>query len=132
MAVEEPLLPIGFPTATVSVDGEAWVVAVAATPETRRRGLMGVTSLGDLDGMLFDPGFTTSAGFWMKDTLIPLEVAFFAEDGLLVDVLSMDPCAADPCPTYRPAGPYRWALEALPGRLGGLDAAAVLDPDGPG
>jgi uncharacterized membrane protein (UPF0127 family) len=110
-----------FAVATVSLDGEDLLVAVAGNSEERRRGLMGVTDLGDLDGMLFVFDQDVSAAFWMKDTLIPLDIAFFTATGDLVDGFAMEPCTANPCPTYRPDGSYRYALEmpagAMPGRI---------------
>lgn len=111
-----------FPTATVTIGTEMWLVAVADEPAERSRGLMGVTDLGDLDGMLFVFEEDTRAGFWMKDTLIALDVAFFGEDGGFVDLLTMEPCRADPCPTHTPSGAYRYAVEAPEGRL-----AAITD-----
>ena len=111
----------GFARATVLVSGTPWVVAVADTSELRSQGLMGVTDLGDLSGMLFVFEEDTQAGFWMKDTLIPLDVAFFGTGGSLVDLISMVPCADDLCPTYHAAGPYRYALEAAPGSFDAID-----------
>jgi uncharacterized membrane protein (UPF0127 family) len=99
------------------VGGEAWTVAIAATRQERARGLMGVTDFGDVDGMLFLFEGESSGGFWMKDTLLPLDIAFFTADGVLVDVLSMVPCEEDPCPIYTPSGSYLFALETLPGRF---------------
>jgi len=112
----------------VRVGGEAWMVAVADTPALRTQGLMGVTDLGATRGMLFQWPDDTDGGFWMKDTLIPLDVAFFAADGSLVDVLSMTPCEEDPCPSYRPSGPYRSALEVLAGGFDGLEALFLEFP----
>jgi uncharacterized membrane protein (UPF0127 family) len=109
----------GFRRAEAEVGDQTWLVAVADTPDLRARGLMGVADLGDLDGMLFVWPEDVTSGFWMKNTLIPLDVAFFGADGSLVDVLTMVPCEADPCPSYRPSGAYRWALEAPAGRLAG-------------
>ena len=76
---------------------------------------MGVTSLGDLDGMLFAWETAVQVSFWMKNTLIPLDIGFFDENGALFLVLSMVPCQADPCPTYPAEAPVSYALEALPG-----------------
>ena len=114
-------VPPGFARATVLVSGTPWVVAVADTSELRSQGLMGVTDLGDLSGMLFVFEEDTEAGFWMKDTLIPLDAAFFTADGSLVDLIPMVPCADDSCPTYHAAGPYRYALEAAPGSFDAID-----------
>jgi uncharacterized membrane protein (UPF0127 family) len=71
-----------------------------------------VMALAPDDGMAFvfdDPVTTT---FWMKDTLIPLSVAFVGEDGRVVSIADMEPCEADPCPTYAATGPYTLAVEA--------------------
>ena len=87
---------------------------------------MNLESRGDLDGMLFVFEQDTSGGFWMKNTLIPLDIAFFAVDGTFVDGFEMQPCTTDECPTYTPSGAYRYALE-LP--LGAMpDEVLQLDP----
>jgi uncharacterized membrane protein (UPF0127 family) len=54
-------------------------VEIADTPEERAAGLMGREDLGALDGMAFVWPEPTSGGFWMKDTLIPLSIAFWDE-----------------------------------------------------
>jgi hypothetical protein len=106
----------------VVVAGEPFTVATAATAELRSRGLMGVTDLVDVDGMLFV--FVTEtytepvqSSFWMKDTLIPLDIWFFDYSGKLVDMLTMTPCDSEPCQLYTPAGPYHYALETEVGRI---------------
>jgi uncharacterized membrane protein (UPF0127 family) len=108
----------GFATATIWIDDRELVVAFAETPNQRSQGLMGVTDLGGLDGMLFVFQSESNGGFWMKDTLIPLDIAFFDGAGVLVDELTMEPCTADPCPSYRSRGSYRYAVEAPAGDLG--------------
>ncbi len=123
-----PDLLAEFPVRTITVSGDPWLVAVADTPTRRGQGLMNVTDLGSLDGMLFVFPETVTAAFWMKDTLIPLDIAFFDAAGGFVDRLTMTPCEADPCPTYPAAAPYRYALEAPEGALVGLGPAATLDP----
>ena len=126
----EPQIPeelADFEVGSVTLDGESWLVAVADTRELRSRGLMFVTDLGDLDGMLFEFDTPTSGAFWMKNTLIPLDIAFFRTDGSLVAVLQMEPCGdQDPCPTYDPGAGYHYALESPAGNLIGLDPDAVL------
>ncbi|MGH8936025.1 MAG: DUF192 domain-containing protein [Acidimicrobiia bacterium] len=117
-----------FPVWEIELAGRPWAVAVADTPERRQAGLMGVEDLGDLDGMLFVFPESQSGSFWMKDTLMPLDIAFFEEGGDLVAVLEMEPCRADPCPSYGPGAPYRWALEAPAGELANLPPDAHLRP----
>ena len=119
----------GFETSTITVDGRGLAVAVAETPDQRSRGLMGVTDLGGLDGMLFVFQVDSDGGFWMKNTLIPLDIVFFAADGGFVDSLTMAPCTEDPCSTYRPGGSYRYALEAPAGDLAFVTPASRLERD---
>lgn len=119
----------GFPVRQIDVGGEALTVAVASTATQQARGLMGVETLDGIDGMLFEfPGVTTTR-FWMKDTLIPLDIAFFAGDGTLISVVAMSPCETDSCPTYGSPDPYRWAVEApAGGPLADLPGEVVLSP----
>ena len=87
-------------------------VRIAETEQERQTGLMNVMALAPDEGMafVFDGPVTTS--FWMKETLIPLSVAFVGEDGRVVSTSDMHPCEADPCPTYTASGPYTLAVEA--------------------
>jgi hypothetical protein len=127
---DEPTGLDGFETSTITVDGRELIVAVAETPDQRSQGLMGVTDLGGLDGMLFVFQADSDGGFWMKNTLIPLDIVFFTADGGFVDALTMVPCVEDPCPTYRPDGSYRYALEALAGDLAFVTPTARLEFNG--
>jgi uncharacterized membrane protein (UPF0127 family) len=95
---------------------------VAADPAARARGLMGRTEVPEGTGMVFLYPQDVAGGFWMKNTLVPLSIAFIAADGRVVSVAEMTPCTADPCSSYPPAGPYRYAVE-LPG--GAFAAAGV-------
>ncbi len=90
---------------------------VAAVPEKRQRGLQGVERVPDDSGMLFVFDRDRTSGFWMKDTLVPLEIAFATHEGDIVEVLSMEPCEDDPCTVYRPGAAYRVALEVADGWL---------------
>ena len=119
---------VGFEVGEVGVDGETWTVAIADDSDERARGLMAVDDLGDLDGMLFVFDGPASVAFWMKDTLIPLDIAFFGADARLTEVMTMPVCDADPCPTYRSSRPALYALEAPAGELVELAEQAVLEP----
>jgi uncharacterized membrane protein (UPF0127 family) len=90
---------------------------VADTDELRLRGLMGRTRLAEDEAMAFLWTEDTDAAFHMRDTLIPLSIAFFDADGRILRMLDMDPCAADPCPRYEAGVPYRGALEVNQGAL---------------
>lgn len=121
---------------TVDFGGARVTAEVADTPEERRRGLMGRTSLEADAGMLFLFEESTSGGFWMKDTVIPLSIAFMRSvEGAgfrVVAILEMEPCEADPCPTYEPGTSYDAALEVNQGwfaeaGVGVGDEATVAD-----
>jgi uncharacterized membrane protein (UPF0127 family) len=90
-------------------------IEIADSEAARQQGLMGRTSLEDNAGMAFIFFEETTAGFWMKNTLIPLSIAFFDKNGKIVKILDMDPCEKDPCPVYDPGVPYFGALEVNQG-----------------
>jgi uncharacterized protein len=87
-------------------------VSVADTPSEHRKGLMDVESLPADEGMAFVFDEPTDTTFWMKDTLVPLSVAFVGEDDVVIGVRDMQPCDADPCPTYGVDRPFVLAVEA--------------------
>lgn len=118
----------GFDRAEVALGAEAWTVAVADTPALRAQGLMDVTDLR-VDGMLFVFEDMVQVSFHMLDTLIPLDIAFFADDGSLVDRFTMIPCDETPCPTYPGAGPARYVIETAVGGFDGIEPL-VLDVSG--
>ena len=97
-------------TATLRLDGVPFKPEVALTPAQQARGLMHRTKAPP-DGMLFVFPRATSAGFWMKDTLVPLTIVFFDSAGRRVRKLTMTPCSKDPCEIYDPGRSYRFALE---------------------
>ena len=81
---------------------------VARTPEQRTIGLMFRRSMGANDGMLFEFEEASQQCFWMKNTLIPLAVAFVADDGRIVNIEHMKPQKLDShCSTQ----PVRYVLE---------------------
>lgn len=92
-------------------------VKMAEDIPTRSRGLMGVPSLPSSAGMVFSYGRPTRGGFHMKNTLIPLDIAFWGEDRKIHQIMRMTPCKAEPCPTYQPRAEYIGALEVKAGLL---------------
>ena len=91
-------------------------VRIADEPDERARGLMGVADLPADEGMAFLYGGPTEATFWMKDTLIPLSVAFVDNRNTIVTIRDMTPCAdGDTCRTYASTEPYTTAIEAEAG-----------------
>ena len=123
---EASLRERGFTKVTLRIvhpDGsvEEHCVWLADSEVERERGLMEITdpSIGDGDAMVFSFPSDTSAAFWMKDTPMPLSIAWIAVDGSVVSTADMSPCPADQqkCPTYPAVGPYRLAIEMAQGRL---------------
>ncbi len=97
-------------------DGAVTVsVEIADTPEERATGLMNRTSLAPEAGMAFLWPAATRGSFWMKNTLIPLSIAFWDEGGRIVAILDMEPCRADACPSYDPGVPFAGAVEVRRG-----------------
>jgi uncharacterized protein len=109
--------------AVTDADGKVvgWCVLLADTPERRQRGLMEVTDLQGYPGMLFTWTEDSSNSFYMRNTPMPLSIAWFDVDGKVVSTTDMAPCAdVDNCPLYPSEGTYRYALEVPQGQLDDL------------
>jgi uncharacterized membrane protein (UPF0127 family) len=98
---------------------------VGATPQARAQGLMFRRSLDRDAGMLFLFPRRARGGFWMKNTLIPLSIAFMTRTGpgtyRVTSVLDMQPCRTQACPNYVPREPFDAAVEASLGWFAGRD-----------
>jgi len=107
----------GRGTATITTPEQTIVlrVEIARTDAQRQRGLMHRRSLAPKAGMIFAYDEPQTGGFWMKNTLIPLDIAFYNSRGRIVRILRMQPCREDPCPIYFPDAAYRGALEVNAG-----------------
>lgn len=97
----------------VSSRGRArFQVEIAATRAEQARGLMFRKSLAPDRGMLFIYKRPQPAAYWMKNTLIPLDILYFDANRRLVSVQwDVPPCKADPCPLYPSHMPARYVLE---------------------
>ena len=105
-------------TATITTRSGARVVVqveIARTSAERQRGLMYRRTLPAKAGMVFVFSQAVSNGFWMKNTLIPLDIAFYDGRGRILRILTMQPCRRDPCRVYEPGVSYRAALEVNAG-----------------
>jgi uncharacterized protein len=87
-------------------------VEVAKTPEERAKGLMGRTHLAENEGMLFIFEKEDYHGFWMKNTLIPLSIAFIDREGRIVAITEMEPLTLE---NHPPPQPVLYALEMKKG-----------------
>ncbi len=134
-ADEAPAEPSLRTVALTVADADGRAVAsltaeVAAMPEERQRGLMFRQSLGEDEAMLFVFPAETGGAFWMKDTPIPLTIAFLAADGRVLDLLDGEPFDET---LLWPAAPYRYALEVNAGwfaRRGLAEGARIVLPPG--
>jgi uncharacterized membrane protein (UPF0127 family) len=81
---------------------------LALTPEQREIGLMNRSAMGANEGMLFVFERAGQQCFWMKNTLLPLSIAFVADDGSIVNIDSMKPQTLDP---HCSETPVRYVLE---------------------
>jgi uncharacterized membrane protein (UPF0127 family) len=81
---------------------------VAQTPDERSTGLMFRPAMGPNEGMLFAFEQAGQQCFWMKNTLLPLSVAFVADDGSIVNIDDMKPQTLD---SHCSSKPVRYVLE---------------------
>lgn len=107
-------------------------VEFASTPLERQTGLMHRESLDEDAGMLFVFPSDVQTGFWMENTLIPLDIAHIAADGTVLEINTREPLDKTILP---PAQPYRYTLEVNGGwfeRHGlGVGAKVTLPEDMP-
>jgi uncharacterized protein len=89
---------------------------LARTPVQWERGLMFRKSLPADSGMLFIFPNEALRSFWMKNTLIPLDMIFISSDNKIVDIKNnFSPCTAEPCPVYQSTAPAQYVLEVNAG-----------------
>jgi len=109
-----------LPTTELSItqgsQSKTITVEVAGTEAQRETGLMWRQSLGEDDGMLFVFARDSSGGFWMKNTYVPLDIAYISEAGEVLGIVQGEPLDTT---TLNPPGPYRYALEMRQGWFAG-------------
>jgi uncharacterized membrane protein (UPF0127 family) len=81
--------PVTFDQVTLSVKGKTFTLEYAHSFEQRSQGLMHRESMCGQCGMLFNFKQLKRASMWMKNTLIPLDVAFIRKDGVITDIKGM-------------------------------------------
>ena len=130
------------PTAanTVTVNGAKLTVAIAASNAARSKGLMGVATMAADSGMLFVFADDRQRGFWMKDTPIPLSIAFLDASKKVIFLADMTPNSTAVV-GWLNAGPMRYAIEVNQGWFAShgvtvgtvatftLPAGLVVEPD---
>jgi len=106
-----PLVPASGPR-VILPDGYVVQVEVAAEDDTRAQGLMYRDRVREGFGMLFFFRTSEIYPFWMKNTLIPLDIIWIGEDRKVVDVKAgVPPCQVEPCTSYAPSGRAKYVLE---------------------
>lgn len=92
----------------VRIGSTEFTLEVAATDEARQQGLMGRTALGEAEGMIFVYPDSRMRNFWMKNTPLPLSIAYMDEYGVINEIQDLEPLTETPVPSARPA---RYAIE---------------------
>lgn len=100
--------PQSLATTTLSVGMHNIVAQVAATPAQRQTGLMFRREMPAHEGMLFVFDYPEQQCFWMRNTPLPLSIAFLADDGTVVNIADMKPQTDD---SHCSTRPVRFALE---------------------
>lgn len=105
--------------------GTVYRVELARTPEEQERGLMFRESLPERTGMLFLFQDDSPHGFWMKNTMIPLDIIWLDDVGRVLFVsANTPPCKAEPCPGYGPQV-AAWSVLEIPGGMAARENVTV-------
>ena len=115
-----------LPTAEISIKGHSVVVELADEPHERSLGLMHRKTMSAGEGMLFVYPEAKPRSFWMKNTYLPLSIAFISEEGMIINISQMTPQSLESVPS---SGPAKFALEVPQGwfREQGITAGLAVD-----
>ena len=103
----------GLPVIPLRVRGHAFRVEIARTDAEQQRGLMYRTIMGANEGMLFPEALPRRVAFWMRNTVLPLDIVFIGTDRRILNIVSAIPYDETPLPS---AGPVSAVLELNAGR----------------
>lgn len=106
---------IGEEKKTIVLGGRNFDVVTATTPEEHAQGLMNVQRLEANEGMLFVFGKPAMPAFWMKNTLLPLDIIFIDKEKSVISVHTAQPCTEEHCQTYSPSREAFFVLEVNAG-----------------
>lgn len=105
------------PTTMVRVGSGVFMSRIADDDAERIKGLSGVKSLSDTDGLLFDFEREALWGIWMKDMKIPIDIIWLNEDKEVVYIVEQAPAELGTSKTYQPEDPARYVLEVKAGAV---------------
>lgn len=114
-----------LPKVALTIGTQKVTAEVAATPQERAQGLMNRFSLQPDNGMLFVFERPEPLAFWMKNTFIPLSIAFIGADGKIINIEDMKPQSEE---SHWSKGPALYALEMKKGWFAerGIGPGAVV------
>lgn len=124
-----------LPTIKMTIKGQSFELWVAESYSVQNAGLMYITAEqmaplpdGTERGMIFVFDHSVRTPFWMKNTIIPLDLAYIDREGKVINTHTM-PALDDRHQAYPPASPYRYAIEVNANRLAelGLKPGDVLE-----
>ena len=95
----------------VCVKKKCFSVELVKTQGEKEKGLMFRESLDKDNGMLFVYNVPEKSSFWMKNTLIPLDIIWINKDSKIVYIVTAYPCKKDPCNIYSPDEEALYVLE---------------------
>jgi len=127
---DAPVTGHAQPRSVGFADGSSVAVEVAADPDSRAQGLMYRPSLAPNRGMLFLFPDVAAHSFWMKNTLVPLDILWLGPNREVVHIeRDVQPCRIDPCPTYETAAAASSVLELAAGQaeIRGVRIGDVLE-----
>ena len=104
-----------LPTKTCFKEDLCIELEIASTPEEQMRGLMFRESLEENQGMLFIYDSENMKKFWMKNTLIPLDMIWVNNDLKIVHIEHAVPCIEEECISYTPIAEAKYVIEVNKG-----------------
>ncbi len=115
----------GLPTKSIFIKRQNYNIWIVDDEEKRQRGLMYVKEMEEKSGMLFIFDSTSIYPFWMKNTLIPLDIIWLNEEGKVVFIKeNAKPCESTVdalCNSVIPTSPARFVLELNAGQVQKLE-----------
>ena len=116
-------------TKELKIKDQTFTVEIAKTQQERQIGLMYRKKMDKHKGMLFIFPKKDYHSFWMKNTFIPLDIAWIDDDGTIVDIQKMEPCINKVCRFYIPKSKAKFVLEINKDKLKSQIGDKVIFPN---